>query len=163
MAKMKGLLKGLRYISNIFEAEEEEQEQEMTIGFPTDVKHVAHIGWDNPSMDEFKPDASEAASGAGSSVKRKDSTDSPKSPGQDGNGKTRVPKPSKHNSSGDHDPPHARNHKTWAPSPHQSNSVSSSRPRRRQVRRQALARPQGPQFRRRRRTGDGSGSVDMSG
>uniref|UniRef100_A0A7N0TBZ8 CRIB domain-containing protein n=1 Tax=Kalanchoe fedtschenkoi TaxID=63787 RepID=A0A7N0TBZ8_KALFE len=45
--KMKGLLKGLRYISQIFD---EEKEQEMQIGFPTDVKHVAHIGWDGPAM-----------------------------------------------------------------------------------------------------------------
>ncbi|KAL6564076.1 hypothetical protein OROHE_005316 [Orobanche hederae] len=44
--KMKGLFKGLRYISQIFE---EEKDQEMQIGFPTDVKHVAHIGWDGPS------------------------------------------------------------------------------------------------------------------
>ncbi|KAJ8512669.1 hypothetical protein OPV22_003103 [Ensete ventricosum] len=44
--KMKGLLKGLRYISQIFDAKEEE----MQIGNPTDVKHVAHIGWDGPSV-----------------------------------------------------------------------------------------------------------------
>ncbi|XP_073144035.1 CRIB domain-containing protein RIC6-like isoform X2 [Henckelia pumila] len=56
-AKMKGLLKGLRYISQIFE----EKEAEMQIGFPTDVKHVAHIGWDGSSnndapswMNEYK-------------------------------------------------------------------------------------------------------------
>ncbi|XP_050371962.1 CRIB domain-containing protein RIC6 [Argentina anserina] len=55
--KVKGLLKGLRYISQIFE----EKDQEIQIGFPTDVKHVAHIGWDGPSanstpswMTEFK-------------------------------------------------------------------------------------------------------------
>ncbi|XP_011004018.1 PREDICTED: CRIB domain-containing protein RIC7-like [Populus euphratica] len=46
--KMKGLLKGLRYISQIFDNDEEEPE--MQIGFPTDVKHVAHIGWDGPSV-----------------------------------------------------------------------------------------------------------------
>ncbi|KAK6143959.1 hypothetical protein DH2020_020779 [Rehmannia glutinosa] len=45
---MKGLLKGLRYISQIFD---EEKDQEMQIGFPTDVKHVAHIGWDGPTVD----------------------------------------------------------------------------------------------------------------
>ncbi|KAF8401940.1 hypothetical protein HHK36_012891 [Tetracentron sinense] len=45
--KMKGLLKGLRYISQIFD---NGKEQEMQIGFPTDVKHVAHIGWDGPSV-----------------------------------------------------------------------------------------------------------------
>ncbi|KAL6516190.1 hypothetical protein OROGR_019495 [Orobanche gracilis] len=44
--KMKGLFKGLRYISQIFE---EDKDQEMQIGFPTDVKHVAHIGWDGPT------------------------------------------------------------------------------------------------------------------
>ncbi|XP_028758317.1 CRIB domain-containing protein RIC6-like [Neltuma alba] len=55
--KVKGLLKGLRYISQIFDNEKEE---EMQIGNPTDVKHVAHIGWDGPSvnspswMNEFK-------------------------------------------------------------------------------------------------------------
>ncbi|KAL5542296.1 hypothetical protein UlMin_010006 [Ulmus minor] len=43
--KVKGLLKGLRYISQIFD----EKEEEIQIGFPTDVKHVAHIGWDGPS------------------------------------------------------------------------------------------------------------------
>ena len=46
---MKGLLKGLRYISNIFE---EVKEQEIQIGLPTDVKHVAHIGWDGRSSVE---------------------------------------------------------------------------------------------------------------
>ncbi|KAK6937755.1 CRIB domain [Dillenia turbinata] len=46
--KMKGLLKGLRYISQIFDNEKEEEE--MQIGFPTDVKHVAHIGWEGPSV-----------------------------------------------------------------------------------------------------------------
>ncbi|VYS54321.1 unnamed protein product [Arabidopsis thaliana] len=54
---MKGLLKGLRYITQIFD---EEKEQEMQIGFPTDVKHVAHIGSDGPTnttpswMNDFK-------------------------------------------------------------------------------------------------------------
>ncbi|KAJ8899474.1 hypothetical protein K2173_018448 [Erythroxylum novogranatense] len=48
--KMKGLLKGLRYISQIFE---NEKDGEMHIGFPTDVKHVAHIGWDDgPSVNQ---------------------------------------------------------------------------------------------------------------
>ncbi|KAG6783781.1 hypothetical protein POTOM_009455 [Populus tomentosa] len=55
---MKGLLKGLRYISQIFDTDG--KEPEMQIGYPTDVKHVAHIGWDGPSinspswMTEFK-------------------------------------------------------------------------------------------------------------
>lgn len=30
---------------------DEGKEPEMDIGFPTDVKHVAHIGWDGPSVD----------------------------------------------------------------------------------------------------------------
>ncbi|XP_057459763.1 uncharacterized protein LOC130750265 [Actinidia eriantha] len=46
MTTMKGLLKGLRYLSQIFDNEKEE---EMQIGYPTYVKHVAHIGCDGPS------------------------------------------------------------------------------------------------------------------
>ncbi|CAL5392332.1 unnamed protein product [Camellia sinensis] len=54
---MKGIFKGFKYITQIFE---NEKEQEIVIGNPTDVKHVAHIGWDGPSantpswMNEFK-------------------------------------------------------------------------------------------------------------
>ncbi|NP_001151638.2 CRIB domain-containing protein RIC7 [Zea mays] len=40
----KGILKPFRYISTIMDG----KEAEMQIGFPTDVKHVAHIGWDGP-------------------------------------------------------------------------------------------------------------------
>jgi hypothetical protein len=45
------LLRGFKNLSHqIFavhdEEDEEEEEQEMVIGLPTDVKHVAHIGWD---------------------------------------------------------------------------------------------------------------------
>ncbi|CAL9023481.1 unnamed protein product [Prunus brigantina] len=50
--KMKGLLKGLRYISQIFD---DNKGQEMQIGFPTDVKHVAHIGWEGPSTAAGSP------------------------------------------------------------------------------------------------------------
>ncbi|GAV90384.1 PBD domain-containing protein [Cephalotus follicularis] len=54
--KIKGIYKGFKYISQIFVV----KEREMDIGCPTDVKHVAHIGWDGPSgsgptwMNEFK-------------------------------------------------------------------------------------------------------------
>ncbi|CAM0905629.1 unnamed protein product [Alopecurus aequalis] len=41
----KGILRPFRYFSNIMDT----KEQDMQIGFPTDVKHVAHIGWDGPS------------------------------------------------------------------------------------------------------------------
>ncbi|XP_061343374.1 CRIB domain-containing protein RIC7-like [Gastrolobium bilobum] len=56
-SKVKGLLKGLRFISQIFD---NEKEPEIEIGHPTDVKHVAHIGCDGPSenspswMNDFK-------------------------------------------------------------------------------------------------------------
>ena len=44
------LLRGFKNLSQIFavydEDDEEEEEPEMVIGLPTDVKHVAHIGWD---------------------------------------------------------------------------------------------------------------------
>lgn len=55
--KWQRLKKGLRAISQIFVS----TEHEMEIGYPTDVKHVAHIGWDGPSvngpswMDELRP------------------------------------------------------------------------------------------------------------
>ncbi|XP_057962887.1 CRIB domain-containing protein RIC4-like [Malania oleifera] len=41
--------KGFRGFSHLFVYEEEMEEVEMDveIGFPTDVKHVTHIGWDN--------------------------------------------------------------------------------------------------------------------
>ncbi|XP_059661854.1 CRIB domain-containing protein RIC10-like [Cornus florida] len=54
--KMKGLTKGLKYISRLFVV----KDREMEIGQPTDVKHVAHIGFDGPTgsaptwMNEFK-------------------------------------------------------------------------------------------------------------
>ncbi|KAK1384951.1 CRIB domain-containing protein [Heracleum sosnowskyi] len=44
---MKGVLKGFKYISNIFD--EEEEDDAFQIGLPTDVKHVAHVGMDGPS------------------------------------------------------------------------------------------------------------------
>ncbi|KAL1546610.1 CRIB domain-containing protein RIC6-like [Salvia divinorum] len=46
--KMKGIFKGFKYISQIFE---EEKDEDIQIGFPTDVKHVAHIGWDGPAVE----------------------------------------------------------------------------------------------------------------
>ncbi|RZC62401.1 hypothetical protein C5167_024153 [Papaver somniferum] len=68
---MKGILKGLRYISQIFENDyEEEEEEEMQIGCPTDVQHVAHIGVEGPAvanpswMNGKKSEASESASKA---------------------------------------------------------------------------------------------------
>ncbi|CAN8308467.1 unnamed protein product [Cochlearia groenlandica] len=57
--KMKGIYKGFKCISQIFKSEEIEIE----IGYPTDVKHVAHIGWEGSSgcapdwMSEFKTGA----------------------------------------------------------------------------------------------------------
>ncbi|XP_076922670.1 CRIB domain-containing protein RIC7-like [Bidens hawaiensis] len=47
--KVKGLIRGIKNISSqIFE---EEKEQELQIGQPTDVKHVAHIGGDGPAVE----------------------------------------------------------------------------------------------------------------
>ncbi|KAK7280178.1 hypothetical protein RJT34_25240 [Clitoria ternatea] len=52
----KGIYKSFKYITQIFVV----KEREMEIGYPTDVKHVAHIGWDGPSgtgpswMNDFK-------------------------------------------------------------------------------------------------------------
>ncbi|KAG6522354.1 hypothetical protein ZIOFF_019494 [Zingiber officinale] len=44
----KGILKPIRYISQIFD----QKEPELQIGFPTDVKHVAHIGCDGPNVED---------------------------------------------------------------------------------------------------------------
>ncbi|XP_042497204.1 CRIB domain-containing protein RIC10-like [Macadamia integrifolia] len=68
-AKMKGLYKGFKCISQIFVVKEQ---REMEIGYPTDVKHVAHIGWDNQSanaptwMNEFKCSSDFSAMSLGS-------------------------------------------------------------------------------------------------
>ncbi|XP_068665346.1 CRIB domain-containing protein RIC4-like [Aristolochia californica] len=41
------LIKGIKSFSQLFVYKEEEiGEMQMEIGFPTDVKHVTHIGWD---------------------------------------------------------------------------------------------------------------------
>ncbi|XP_062213013.1 CRIB domain-containing protein RIC4-like isoform X2 [Phragmites australis] len=42
------LMKGIKSLSQMFagEEEDEEEETEMVIGYPTDVQHVGHIGWD---------------------------------------------------------------------------------------------------------------------
>ncbi|KAL3749601.1 hypothetical protein ACJRO7_010696 [Eucalyptus globulus] len=74
--KVKGLLKGLRYISQIFDADDDGKEPEMKIGFPTDVKHVAHIGCDGASvkknspswMNDFKPSSPRRSSSAPSAT-----------------------------------------------------------------------------------------------
>ncbi|XP_061376559.1 CRIB domain-containing protein RIC10 [Gastrolobium bilobum] len=53
---IKGIYKSFKYITRIFVV----KEREMEIGYPTDVKHVAHIGWDGPQgtgpswMNDFK-------------------------------------------------------------------------------------------------------------
>ncbi|KAM1008811.1 hypothetical protein ACFX13_005253 [Malus domestica] len=65
------MAKILKYFSQMFVV----KEREMKIGLPTDVKHVAHIGWDGPSesapswMNEFKngPDFSTSSLGRNAS------------------------------------------------------------------------------------------------
>ncbi|XP_031743714.1 CRIB domain-containing protein RIC10 isoform X3 [Cucumis sativus] len=60
-SKMKGIYKSFKYITQIF-GNNVVKDREMEIGYPTDVKHVAHIGLDNSSpsasapswMNEFK-------------------------------------------------------------------------------------------------------------
>ncbi|XP_019459739.1 PREDICTED: CRIB domain-containing protein RIC3-like isoform X1 [Lupinus angustifolius] len=72
--QVKSLLKGLRYISQRFD--EHGGANDIQIGFPTDVKHLAHIGCDDskahkPSwMTEFKgPEEISSESAAGNSTK----------------------------------------------------------------------------------------------
>ncbi|KAG6418721.1 hypothetical protein SASPL_120925 [Salvia splendens] len=57
--KMKGLFKGLRYISQIFD-DENEKEEDMQIGLPTDVKHVSHVGYDESNSADSKPNKDNA-------------------------------------------------------------------------------------------------------
>ncbi|XP_011096104.1 CRIB domain-containing protein RIC10 [Sesamum indicum] len=64
---MKGIYKGFKYMSQIFVV----KDREIEIGCPTDVKHVAHIGWDGQSgsaptwMNNFKtgPDFAQTSIG----------------------------------------------------------------------------------------------------
>ncbi|KAI7743980.1 hypothetical protein M8C21_001747 [Ambrosia artemisiifolia] len=48
-AKVKDFLKGFKNISNIFD--DDDDEPEIQIGMPTDVKHVSHIGADGPAAE----------------------------------------------------------------------------------------------------------------
>ncbi|KAE8728672.1 CRIB domain-containing protein RIC9 [Hibiscus syriacus] len=71
-SKIKGIYKSFKCISKIFVV----KEREMEIGYPTDVKHVAHVGWDGSSgtapswMNEFKtgPDFAAASIDFGQSM-----------------------------------------------------------------------------------------------
>ncbi|KAL1560117.1 CRIB domain-containing protein RIC10-like [Salvia divinorum] len=67
---VKGIFKGFKYtISQFFVV----KEREIEIGYPTDVKHVAHIGWDGASgmapswMSEFKTGPDFATTSIGNS------------------------------------------------------------------------------------------------
>jgi hypothetical protein len=46
VARLRRGFKNLSQIFAVYDTDEEEEEREMVIGLPTDVKHVAHIGWD---------------------------------------------------------------------------------------------------------------------
>ncbi|XP_042491684.1 CRIB domain-containing protein RIC9-like [Macadamia integrifolia] len=66
--KLKGFYKGFKCFSQFFVM----KEREIEIGYPTDVKHVAHIGWDSHSanapgwMNEFKTSSDFSAMSLGS-------------------------------------------------------------------------------------------------
>jgi hypothetical protein len=42
------LIKGIKQMFAVYDGEEdeEEEEREIVIGYPTDVQHIGHIGWD---------------------------------------------------------------------------------------------------------------------
>ncbi|KAL3828068.1 hypothetical protein ACJIZ3_016870 [Penstemon smallii] len=140
--KMKGLLKGLRYISQIFD---EEKEAEIQIGYPTDVKHVAHIGWDGgPSVDspswmkDFKsPTHSAPLDSPGDSrgdpeIKwvsedsRRGNNRAPNSPGSSSD-LPELPKSSRrHSSTDNNDSPRKKDSSTKSRRKHNANKESSS-------------------------------------
>ncbi|KAK1307311.1 hypothetical protein QJS10_CPA10g01530 [Acorus calamus] len=51
--RLQKLIRGFKNISHLFykdDDDEDDEEMEMEIGLPTDVDHVAHIGWDTPNI-----------------------------------------------------------------------------------------------------------------
>ncbi|GMI93327.1 hypothetical protein HRI_003002000 [Hibiscus trionum] len=78
-SKIKGIYKSFKSISKIFVV----KEREMEIGYPTDVKHVAHVGWDGSSgtppswMNEFKtgPDFTAASIDFGQPMRSQPATE----------------------------------------------------------------------------------------
>ncbi|CAM8918448.1 unnamed protein product [Rhodiola kirilowii] len=73
-SKIKGIYKGFKYISQMFVV----KERELEIGYPTDVKHLAHMGSDGPSgtvptwMQEFKSSAAFSGVSLGSFGERRE-------------------------------------------------------------------------------------------
>jgi hypothetical protein len=68
----------LALTSSIFHTELSQpdgKEPEMQIGFPTDVKHVAHIGWDGPGSTNNNTSNNNNAGGAPSWVSRQHLSD----------------------------------------------------------------------------------------
>ncbi|WVZ78896.1 hypothetical protein U9M48_026541, partial [Paspalum notatum var. saurae] len=84
---IKGIFKGLKIIAQIFTVhrEEEGEEREIEIGYPTDVRHVSHIGLGASSdscpswMIEFRG-VEEAAEGGGASIAMSSAAQSSLSP-----------------------------------------------------------------------------------
>ncbi|KAK1259555.1 hypothetical protein QJS04_geneDACA020755 [Acorus gramineus] len=53
--RLQKLIRGFKNISHLFykvddDDDDDDEEMEMEIGLPTDVDHVAHIGWDTPNI-----------------------------------------------------------------------------------------------------------------
>ncbi|XP_010447960.1 PREDICTED: CRIB domain-containing protein RIC7-like [Camelina sativa] len=161
--KMKSLLKGLRYISQVF-AIEGEKEQEMQIGNPTDVKHVAHIGWDGPSdnatapswMNDFKSSPGmESSQGLGeddSSVKCQSeyggrSRDLPK-----------LPKSTRKSSSEKGSPTKERSDKTKRRTSNKGTSSSSSSSRRTKDENTSWSQPEIPKKSKRKKPKEAAGN-----
>ncbi|KAG6638969.1 hypothetical protein I3843_10G066600 [Carya illinoinensis] len=77
--KMKGIYKSFRFISQIFVV----KEREIEIGYPTDVKHVAHIGLDGQSgsapswMNEYETSSEFSTKSLGSLGEFRDSNSMP--------------------------------------------------------------------------------------
>ena len=147
--KVKGFLKGFKYISQIFE----EKEDEIEIGLPTDVKHVAHIGSDDPSanaptwMNEYK---SANPSGTGNTTEVHEERKSKSSNSKEKSSKMRhlIPK-SRHKSDDTESNPTSkkqshRSHHSSDPSTNSSTHDSSGGSRHRRHRRSSNHGPDSP-------------------
>ena len=139
--QMKGLLKGLRYISQMFD--EEDEGKEIQIGFPTDVKHLAHIGCEDnkantPSwMTDFKDTQQEAKSSEGQDKGNTNDNNSKKEDGK----KSHNRRSRQRSTDSTNSPPREEGTTTTKPSRRHQSSESSRRSSRQSTEEEEINKP----------------------